>query len=130
MINAPIINGLEFVRRALPNIDPTRREGDLQMLQRLTSLRYARSQGVFYYSNPWRSHLLYALVLKHRPRAILEIGTGRGYSTFAMALGLIDAGVDGRIYTLDICDYEAKQEWPIEENGTQTIKHLSLSDVW
>ncbi len=56
--------------------------------------------------------VLYAVVRALRPRRILEIGTGRGFSALAMALAQRDAGLhDGRILTIDVIAHGRLQHW-------------------
>src|SRR5690348_10880800 len=61
----------------------------------LTKLR--AESGGFRRVNYESGVLLYALVRHFRPRTILEIGTGRGFGAFAMAMALEDMGGDGEV---------------------------------
>lgn len=45
--------------------------------------------------------LLYSLIQEWRPNTIVEIGTWFGTSAMIMAKAMIDAGIQGRIYTCD-----------------------------
>ena len=44
---------------------------------------------------------MYYLVRKKEIKNVLEIGFGRGYSTFCMAKAMCDQGIDGKITTVD-----------------------------
>ena len=95
----------------------------------LTKLR-GNPDGTFHHANYESGLLLYSLVMKFRPTQILEIGTGRGYGAMCMAMGLRDAGIDGKIITLDVHAYDQKQEWAIDDGNGPRIENLSLKDVW
>jgi len=60
-----------------------------------------KSVGCFYRPNYERGILIYSLIKKYNIKSFLEIGFGRGYSTFCAALAMIDAGIDGKIVTVD-----------------------------
>jgi hypothetical protein len=106
----------------LPDWDVFRRLGDL------TKLR-ARG-GAFFPVNYESGLLLYALVRHHRPRAILEIGTGRGYGCLSMAMALEDAGIDGQVVTVDTRGYDDPQEWALDDGTGPRVARLSRREVW
>lgn len=58
---------------------------------------------------------LYALVRKEKPKHMVELGTYRGFSTNAMAQGLVDEGLNSsKIYTVDLHEdhqYEAPSQY-------------------
>lgn len=60
-----------------------------------------KSVGCFFRPNYERGILLYALVSKFRISSFLEVGFGRGYSTFCVAKAMSDLGIDGKIKTID-----------------------------
>lgn len=62
-------------------------------------LRYAQSLGAVY-GTETRSLFLYSIVRMHRPRRLLELGTGTGATTFMMAQGLKENG-EGHLWTVD-----------------------------
>ena len=95
----------------------------------LTALRHAAG-GEFYISNPYRAYLLYSLVHRHRPRGILEIGTGRGYGALSMAMAAAHAGLGTEIFTLDMTPPQMRQPWPIEDEIGQRVERLSVQEVW
>lgn len=98
-------------------------------LGNLTKLRNA-PDGTFHHANYESGLLLYALVKKYRPQNILEIGTGRGYGAFCMAMAMRDCGIEGKIITLDVKHYDEKQTWAIDDGDGGRIEKLSLKDVW
>lgn len=57
--------------------------------------------GAFYRANYERGILIYHLIRQHNLTSMLEIGFGRGYSTFCAARAFHDSGVKGRIVTVD-----------------------------
>jgi len=61
-----------------------------------------RSAGSFFRPNYERGILIYHLVRTYEIESILEIGFGRGYSTFCAAKAMCDHGIDGTITTVDI----------------------------
>ena len=60
-----------------------------------------RNAGCFFRPNYERGILMYYLVRKKEIKSVLEIGFGRGYSTFCMAKAMCDQGIDGKITTVD-----------------------------
>lgn len=57
--------------------------------------------GATYRSNYERGILLYYLIRKLNCKSMLEIGFGRGYSSLCAAKAFYDAGIDGKIVTID-----------------------------
>lgn len=57
--------------------------------------------GAFYRSNYERGILIYYLIRQFNLSSMLEIGFGRGYSTFCAARAFHDAGIQGKIVTVD-----------------------------
>lgn len=98
-------------------------------LGNLTKLR-ARGDGSFYRANFESGMLLYALIQRFRPRRILEIGTGRGFGALSFAMGLRDAGIDGRVLTIDVLSAEQRQDWAIDEGAGPRVSPLSRREVW
>jgi hypothetical protein len=95
----------------------------------LTKLRHDTERG-FHPVNYESGLLLYALVARHQPRRILEIGTGRGFGCLCMAQALVDSGLPGTIVTVDVRDYASRQEWPIDEGHGPRLDTLSRQEVW
>ena len=59
------------------------------------------SVGCFFRPNYERGILIYSLIQKFKLTSFLEIGFGRGYSTFCAAKTFSDLGINGRIVTID-----------------------------
>jgi len=57
--------------------------------------------GCFYRSNLERGILLYSLIRMFDVKNILEVGFGRGYSTFCAVKAFLDAGIDGKVHSID-----------------------------
>ena len=60
-----------------------------------------KSVGCFFRPNYERGLLIYTLIRKFKLTSFLEIGFGRGYSTFCAAKAFSDSGIRGRIVTVD-----------------------------
>tara|TARA_Y100000310_G_scaffold108488_1_gene106898 strand:- start:301 stop:1008 length:708 start_codon:yes stop_codon:yes gene_type:complete len=60
-----------------------------------------KSVGCFFRPNYERGILIYHLVKKFKIESMLEIGFGRGYSTFCAAKAMTDCGIRGKITTID-----------------------------
>jgi len=60
-----------------------------------------KKYGAFYRSNYERGILIYHLIRQFNLTSMLEIGFGRGYATFCAAKAFHDAGVIGKITTID-----------------------------
>ena len=57
--------------------------------------------GCFFRPNYERGILIYYLIKHFNIKSVLEIGFGRGYSTFCAAKAMTDAGIEGEIVTVD-----------------------------
>jgi predicted O-methyltransferase YrrM len=60
-----------------------------------------KKYGAFFRANYERGILIYYLIRQFNLTSMLEIGFGRGYSTFCAARAFHDAGIDGKITTID-----------------------------
>lgn len=60
-----------------------------------------KSTGAFFRPNYERGILIYSLIRRYNLTSMLEIGFGRGYSTFCAAMAFYDAGIQGTITTVD-----------------------------
>jgi len=95
--------------------------GDFDFIGEFTAKRHRtnthplyKTTGMFYRSNYERGILISNLIKKYNCKSMLEIGFGRGYSTFCAAKTFNDLGVDYRITTVD------------PNLGTQeTVQHLN-----
>jgi predicted O-methyltransferase YrrM len=84
------------------------RLGDFDYIGHFTAERHRQPDdanyskiGCFYRSNYERGILIYYLIRKFNLTSMLEIGFGRGYSTFCAAKAFTDAGIKGKIVTVD-----------------------------
>ena len=102
--------------------------GVFRRLGDLTKLR-ARG-GTFFPVNYESGLLLYALVRHHRPRAVLEIGTGRGFGALCMAMALEDSGTAGTVITVDTLGPDDAQEWALDDGTGPRVARLSRREVW
>lgn len=57
--------------------------------------------GCFYRPNYERGMLIHALIKKYNVSSYLEIGFGRGYSSFCAAKAMEESGIDGKVTTID-----------------------------
>lgn len=59
--------------------------------------------------------LLYTLIRERhdlgRHVVALDIGTARGFSAITMSRALLDASLEGHVYTLDVIDHENAHDW-------------------
>jgi hypothetical protein len=82
--------------------------GDFDYIGEYTAKRDRKSNdpnfkryGAFYRSNYERGILIYYLIRQHNLTSFLEIGFGRGYATFCAARAFHDAGIVGKIITIE-----------------------------
>lgn len=88
----------------------SRAESDQRLMAELGPAGYARRDEFLLPVGEDVGNLLHALVLAHRPRRILELGTSYGYSTLILA----DAArtVGAQLITMELADY--KQAYALE----------------
>lgn len=60
-----------------------------------------KKYGAFYRANYERGILIYSLIRQYNLTSMLEIGFGRGYATLCAAKAFHDAGVQGKIVTIE-----------------------------
>ena len=64
--------------------------------------------------------LLYQLVRDRRdglrPLVALDIGTARGFSAVVMARAMLDSGMEGHVYTVDVIDHDETLDWHVEKH--------------
>jgi len=82
--------------------------GDFDYIGEYTAKRNRRPDdpnykryGAYYRSNYERGILIYYLIRQFNLTSMLEIGFGRGYATFCAAKAFYDAGIGGKIVTVD-----------------------------
>ena len=102
----------------------------IKTIAELTALRLD-SGGEFYVSNFWRGPMLYSLVRRLKPSLILELGTGRGYGAFCMAMALKDGNIDGKLVTVDRTPGDTKYDWAFTDSNNQNrVLNTSLHEFW
>jgi len=99
------------IKEKLKNIDIDLNDivlGDFDAIGKFTAERNRdrnhllyKTAGCFYRANYERGILVYSLIKKYKISSMLEIGFGRGYSTFCAAKAFQDFGIDGKITTID-----------------------------
>jgi predicted O-methyltransferase YrrM len=82
--------------------------GDYDYIGEYTAKRDRKSDdpnykkyGAYYRANYERGILIYQLIRQFNLTSMLEVGFGRGYATFCAARAFHDAGIKGRIVTID-----------------------------
>ena len=83
-------------------------------------------------TNYERGILLYSLIAKYKPKNVLEIGTGEGYSTLCMAWAMTDYNINGKIFTIDPKPFDAPVERYVtwEDNPKHDTVMLSRKELW
>ena len=67
---------------------------------------------------------------------LLDVGTARGFSAMTMARGLLDGGVGGRVYSIDVLEHCKAINWHSATKGKQDDDEplakieISRSDIW
>lgn len=74
-----------------------------------------KKYGAFYRANYERGILIYHLIRQFNLSSMLEIGFGRGFATFCAARAFHDAGVGGKIVTIDP---------NLDENYIKALQHV------
>lgn len=82
--------------------------------------------GAFYRSNYERGILIYYLIRQFNLTSVLEIGFGRGYATFCAAAAFHDAGVQGKIVTIDPVIDEKFLQALSQVFGTDWFKYINF----
>lgn len=108
--------------------DPPRRQRVLE-IGLLTGLR-ADPDGSYRLANFERGLLLDRIVELHRPRRVLEIGTGRGLGAFVVAAAGRAHGVEIEITTADIIPLSKAQDYPLEIGGQRERRKASCEEIW
>ena len=66
--------------------------------------------------------LLYTLIRERqacgRKVAALDIGTARGFSAITMSRAMLDAGLDGHVYTMDVIDHHDPRDWHARKHSS------------
>jgi len=100
-----------FIKEKLKNIGVHVEDivlGDFDQIGEFTAKKrrsadnvFYKNSGCFFRPNYERGILMYYLTRKFEFNSVLEIGFGRGYSSFCMAKAMCDHGIDGKITTID-----------------------------
>jgi hypothetical protein len=83
------------LRKQILDLELTKRD---YKLQKLFELHERSSRGVAWVG---LGTIAYEIVLHFKPKKIVELGSARGFSTFAMGLALRDLSEGGQIYAID-----------------------------
>lgn len=78
-----------------------------------------KKYGCYFRANYERGILIYHLIRQFNLTSMLEIGFGRGYATFCAARAFHDAGVGGKIVTIDP---------NLDENYIKALQHVLPQD--
>ena len=81
--------------------------------------------------------ILYKLIrqragLRH-PLVILDVGTARGFSAMTMARAMLDAGMDGRVHSVDVIDHHELRGWHVDKQEADEPLagvEMSRSEIW
>lgn len=103
--------------------------GALEALADVTALR-KRADGRHDVPNSIRGPLLYALVAARRPRVVLEFGTGRGYGALSAAAAMVDLGIDGTVFTIDVVGPDDQFDWTLRDKSGARTTRRSRRQVW
>lgn len=77
-----------------------------------------------------RGLILEQLMERLRPKAVLEVGTGRGLGTIVMASAAVRLGLETRITSLDVVSSDQLVSYPIRLHGQDKVLHTSRQRVW
>jgi predicted O-methyltransferase YrrM len=108
--------------------DPARRER-IRKIGLLTGLRFDKERG-YYPPNFERGLVLDRLCELRHPHRVLEIGTGRGLGSMAMATAAEMYGFECQVETCDLIPPDTVQEWAIEVDGRQEVRRASCTEIW
>ena len=67
------------------------------------------------------------------PSVILDVGTARGFSAITMARALLDANLDGMVYSVDVIDHHSRLNWHRgKQDPTDPLANIiiSRSEIW
>ena len=82
--------------------------------------------------NFYRGILLYALINFLKPKSILEIGTGGGFTALCMAKALTDFKIPGKIYTIDRVGHDEKipRFYQLPADKKPHEEKISNKEIW
>ena len=67
------------------------------------------------------------------PLVALDVGTARGFSAMAIARAILDSGVEGRVYTIDVIDQDELRAWHVAKQRDDELEGappMSRSEIW
>jgi len=69
---------------------------------------------------------------KYKPKNVLEFGTAEGYSALCMAWAMVDADINGKIFTIDPKPFDVPVERNVtwEDNPKHDTVMLSRRELW
>src|SRR5215213_10736047 len=100
----------------LKSFDEPARRDRIYQLGLLTGLR-AEADGRFRPANFERGLILDRLVEERRPKKVLELGTGRGLGSFALAAAARAYGSPLEVTTVDLTPITQQQSYALEVAG-------------
>ena len=81
--------------------------------------------------------LLYKLILQRsdqgRSVVVLDVGTARGFSAITMVRAMLDAGLDGRVLTIDVIDHHEPCNWHVaKQEADEPLAGIVItrSEIW
>ncbi len=120
---------MESLGQWLKCFDDVSRKQRVLEIGLLTGLR-ADADGSYRLANFERGLLLDRIVELHRPRRVLELGTGRGLGAFALAAAGRAYGVEIEITTADVLPLSKPQDYPLEVAGQRSRRKASCEEIW
>ena len=121
-------NFLKTINYSNPELDDFLKIGNATSLSNQKSKLQKQSDKI----NFSRGLLLYGLVNYLKPKSILEIGTGGGYSALCMAKALVDFKIPGKIYTIDRVGHDEKitRFYQLPDDTEPHEGQISNKEIW
>jgi hypothetical protein len=113
----------------LKSFDDAPRRERIHGLGLLTGLR-GEVDGTFRPANFERGLILDRIVEERRPARVLELGTGRGLGSFALAAAARTYGQTIEITTVDLTPITEPQNYAIQDGGSARVIQASCDEVW
>lgn len=67
------------------------------------------------------------------PLVMLDVGTARGFSAMSMARAVLDSGVEGRVYTIDVISQDEPRDWHVAKQRDDELEGappMTRSQIW
>ena len=77
--------------------------------------------------------LIRSITMRDGPVVALDVGTARGFSAMSLARAILDADVEGCVYTVDVFDHNEPREWHISKQQDDELEGappMSRSQIW